>query len=204
MNLSELIHEFILALIEPGILVGSIGTISFINTTNSSFSLGLVFTCISLLYFALNADFIAAAQLLVYVGAINVLIVFAIMITDQSVSSDSEKRGIGYFTALGACSILFLTIVCIFHKINDFYSSSIHQSEYLKLNLFEQNDVQNIGYQLLNKFLVPFELASLLLLVALVGAINPARDEDEGKDIAENKKKSFVSSTSPRDKSSFF
>ncbi|KAH7301596.1 hypothetical protein KP509_23G033600 [Ceratopteris richardii] len=175
MNLSELIHEFILALIESGILVGSMGTVSFINTANSAFSLGLEFTCISLLYFALNADFIAAAQLLVYVGAINVLIVFAIMITDQSVSSDSEKCGIGYLTALGASSILFLTIVCIFHKINDFYSSSIHQSEYLKLNLFK-NDVQNIGYQLLNKFLVPFELASLLLLVALVGAINPARE----------------------------
>lgn len=203
MNLSELIHEFVLALVESCILLGSIGTVSFVNTVNSAFSLGLVFTCISLLYFALNADFLAAAQLLVYVGAINVLTIFAVMITDgpaaASSSSDNDTRGMGYFIALGACAILFSALSCVICTTEYFNLSLINQSEIFTSNTFKQSNVQKLGYQLLSEFLVPFELVSILLLVALVGAINSARDGDQS---TVTKKSSSVSSF--LEKSSFF
>nr|YP_010027145.1 NdhG [Acrostichum speciosum]QOS04109.1 NdhG [Acrostichum speciosum] len=198
MNLSELIHEFVLALVESCILLGSIGTVSFVNTVNSAFSLGLVFTCISLLYFALNTDFLAAAQLLVYVGAINVLTVFAVMITDGPADSDNHTHGIGYFTALGACAILFLALSYVIYTTEDFNLSLINQSEIFTSNTFTQSNVQKIGYQLLSEFLVPFELVSILLLVALVGAINLARNGDR---LTVTKKSSVSSSL---EKSSFF
>nr|QRK25979.1 NADH-plastoquinone oxidoreductase subunit 6 [Pteridium aquilinum subsp. japonicum] len=195
MNLSESIHEFILALIESGIPLGSLGAVSFANLTHSAFSLGLVFTRISLSYFVLNADSVAAAQSLVYVGAINVSIVSAVMVTDQPTRSNSTSRNIGYFIALGACAILFSVLTNMIHNTKWFDVSFITQSEILAANTSGSN-VQQLGYKLLTEFLVPFELASILLLVALVGAINPARDEDTN---ATDEKSSLS-----RDNSSFF
>nr|AYW15386.1 NADH dehydrogenase subunit 6 [Jamesonia brasiliensis] len=199
MNFLELIHRFVLALVESGILLGSVGAVSFVNTANSAFSLGLAFTCISLLYLASNADFVAAAQLLVYVGAINVLIVFAVMITDDPTSYDvpTATRGIGYFTALGICTILFVALASVIQNTDWFNPSLINESRNLASCIFK-NNVKQLGYELLNGFLVPFELASILLLVALVGAINPVRKENR----ITTKKELFVSS--PRDNSSFF
>nr|YP_010969858.1 NADH-plastoquinone oxidoreductase subunit 6 [Pteris arisanensis]WNR49071.1 NADH-plastoquinone oxidoreductase subunit 6 [Pteris arisanensis] len=179
MTLSELIHEIALALVESGILLGSVGAVSFVNTVNSAFSLGSVFTCISLLYLVSNADFVAAVQSLVYVGAINVLIVFAVMITDEPASSDPATtiRGVGYFTALGVCTILFAALACVIHNTEWSDPSLIDESGIIALSTPKSN-VQQLGYELLSEFIVPFELASILLLVALVGAINPARNEN--------------------------
>nr|YP_009548805.1 NADH-plastoquinone oxidoreductase subunit 6 [Cryptogramma acrostichoides]AYW15780.1 NADH-plastoquinone oxidoreductase subunit 6 [Cryptogramma acrostichoides] len=197
MNLSELIHQFVLALIELGILLGSLGAVSFVNTANSAFSLGSVFICISLLYFVSNADFVAAAQSLVYVGAINVLTVFAVMITDEPAGSKTVARDVGYFAALGACIICFSALTYAIHNTK-WFSLSFSNELGIPEAITPQSNVQQLGYKLLGEFIVPFELVSILLLVALVGAINPARDEDAliiGR-------KSPVSS--PRDNSSFF
>nr|YP_009691243.1 NADH-plastoquinone oxidoreductase subunit 6 [Davallia solida var. fejeensis]QEG58023.1 NADH-plastoquinone oxidoreductase subunit 6 [Davallia solida var. fejeensis] len=199
MNLSELIHEFILSLIELGILLGSLGTISFVNAAYSAFSSGLVFTRISLSYFVSNADFVAAAQLLVYVGAINVLIAFAVMVTEKPARSGSNTWGVGYFIASGACAVLFLALVNTTYNTDWFDISFVNQSETLSTDT-PGVDVHQLGYTLLSGFLVPFELLSILLLVALVGAINSARDEDR---IATDNKKSPFSSTSRNNFSSF-
>lgn len=150
---------------------------SFANVAHSAFSSGSVLTRISLSYFVLNADFVAAAQPLVYVGAINVLIVSAVMVTDKPRRSDSNTRGVGYFTVSGACATLFLVLVNTIHNTKWFDISFVNQSEILSSNT-PRIDVHQLGYKLLGEFLIPFELLSILLLVALVGAINPARDED--------------------------
>nr|YP_009427002.1 NADH-plastoquinone oxidoreductase subunit 6 [Hypodematium crenatum]ASU95650.1 NADH-plastoquinone oxidoreductase subunit 6 [Hypodematium crenatum] len=196
MNLSELIHEFILSLIESGIPLGSLGTILFANVAHSAFSSGLVFTRISLSYFVSNADSVAAAQSLVYVGAINVLIVSAVMVTDKPARSGSTIRGVGYFTALGVCAVLFSTLVNMTYNTKWFDINFVNQSETLSANI-ARIDVHQLGYKLLSEFLVPFELLSILLLVALVGAINLARGEDP---TTTDKKSSFSSS---RNHSSF-
>nr|AJE61613.1 NADH-plastoquinone oxidoreductase subunit 6; NADH dehydrogenase subunit 6 [Cystopteris protrusa] len=177
MNLSDLIHEFILSLIESGIPLGSLGTVLFANVAHSAFSSGPVFTRISLSYFVSNADFVAAAQPLVYVGAINVLIVSAVMVTDKPMRPGSTTRGVGYFTVSGACAVLFLVLVNTIYNTKWFDISFANQSEILSSNT-PRIDVHQLGYKLLTEFLVPFELLSILLLVALVGAIHPARDED--------------------------
>nr|YP_009425513.1 NADH-plastoquinone oxidoreductase subunit 6 [Austroblechnum melanocaulon]ASU94160.1 NADH-plastoquinone oxidoreductase subunit 6 [Austroblechnum melanocaulon] len=177
MNLSELIHECILSIVESGISLGSLGAVSFANVAHPAFSSGSVFTRISLSYFASNADSVAAAQLLVYVGAINVLIVSAVMVTDKPTRFNPTARGVGYLTASGACAALFLVLVNMIHNTKWFDINFIDQSEILLSNT-PRIDVHQLGYKSLSEFLVPFELLSILLLVALVGAINPARDED--------------------------
>nr|YP_009911294.1 NADH-plastoquinone oxidoreductase subunit 6 [Polystichum tripteron]QLD21503.1 NADH-plastoquinone oxidoreductase subunit 6 [Polystichum tripteron] len=177
MNLSELTHEFILSSIESGIPLGSLGAISFANVAHSAFSSGLVFTRISLSYFVLNADSVAAAQPLVYVGAINVLIASAVMVTEKPMRSGSATRGAGYFTASGACAVLLLALVNTIYNTKWFDISFVNQSDTLSASKLTV-DAHQLGYKLLSEFLVPFELLSILLLVALVGAINLARDED--------------------------
>nr|YP_009426304.1 NADH-plastoquinone oxidoreductase subunit 6 [Diplazium bellum]ASU94951.1 NADH-plastoquinone oxidoreductase subunit 6 [Diplazium bellum] len=197
MNLSELIHEFILSLIESGISLGSLGTVLFANAAHSAFLSGSVFTRISLSYFVSNADSVAAAQPLVYVGAINVLIVSAVMVTNEPTRADSTARGVGYFTVSGVCAVLFLVLVNMIHNTKWFNINFINQLEIFSSNT-PRTDVHQLGYKSLSEFLVPFELLSILLLVALVGAINPARDEDT---ITTDKESSL---SSPRNNSSFF
>ncbi|RYR19244.1 hypothetical protein HN51_036749 [Arachis hypogaea] len=66
------------------LVLGSLGVVFFTNLIFSAFSLGLVLICISLFYILSNSHFVAAAQLLIYVGAINVLILFAVMFMNSS------------------------------------------------------------------------------------------------------------------------
>nr|YP_009549325.1 NADH dehydrogenase subunit 6 [Vittaria graminifolia]AYW16474.1 NADH dehydrogenase subunit 6 [Vittaria graminifolia] len=197
MTILVLIHKSVLVLIELGILLGSLGAVFFINTVNSAFSLGLVFTCISLFYFLLNADFVAAAQLLVYVGAINVLTLFAVMITDQSVGSYAVADKPVSNVAFGTCAILSSLLVSMIHNTNWFSLHLSHKLGSPVLGVFE-NNIRQLGLRLLGEFVIPFELVSILLLAALVGAINLARDD---KAFLDNDK-SAVSST--RNNSSFF
>lgn len=177
MDLPESIRESILIIIELGILLGSLGVVLLANVVYSAFLLGLVFICISLFYLVLNADFVAAAQLLIYVGAINVLIVFAVMVTDKPAGRDSSPpRNVGDAITSGTCTGLFSLL-----------TFTIQETEWSNIFLIEQsgtfvrdaskNNIQQIGYQILTNFIVSFELLSILLLVALAGAITMARDE---------------------------
>ena len=79
MDLPGPIHDFLVVLLGSGLILGSMGVLLFNNSIYSAFSLGLVLVSISLFYILANAQFVAAAQLLIYVGAINVLIIFAVM-----------------------------------------------------------------------------------------------------------------------------
>jgi len=82
-ELSEPLHEILFFLLEIGVILGSLGVVLLTNIVYSAFFLGLVFFCISILYFVLYVDFVDVAQILIYVGAVNVLIVFAVMLINK-------------------------------------------------------------------------------------------------------------------------
>ena len=177
-ELSDPLHEIIFFLLEVGIILGSLGVVLLTNIVYSAFFLGLVFFCISILYFALNADFVAAAQILIYVGAVNVLIVFAVMLINkpQSIKLFSSWTIGDKITFLVCLSIFCLLITII---LNTSWSSITLITESKKfLNFDFTQNVQRIGYLLLTQFLLPFELLSIVLLVALIGAIVIARREN--------------------------
>nr|YP_009973993.1 NADH-plastoquinone oxidoreductase subunit 6 [Eupodium kaulfussii]YP_009974083.1 NADH-plastoquinone oxidoreductase subunit 6 [Marattia cicutifolia]QNH93856.1 NADH-plastoquinone oxidoreductase subunit 6 [Eupodium kaulfussii]QNH93946.1 NADH-plastoquinone oxidoreductase subunit 6 [Marattia cicutifolia] len=177
MILPEPIHKVILVIIELGILLGSLGVVLLTNIVYSAFLLGLVFICISLLYPVPNADFVAAAQVLIYVGAVNVSIVFAVMLMDKPKNRTLFSfSNVGDNITLGACTSLFilLTIMIPDASWSEIYLTK-HSTKFVEQKL--TTDVQLIGSQLLTKFLLPFELLSILLLVALIGAITIARQE---------------------------
>ena len=77
------IHNFLLVFLGWSLISG-LGVVLFTNPIYFAFSLGLVLVCISLFYILSNSDFVAAAQLLIYVGAVNVLVMFAVMFMNGS------------------------------------------------------------------------------------------------------------------------
>jgi len=120
------------------------------------------------LYVLLEAPFLAAVQVLVYVGAIAILIVFAIMLTRRLMAEDLVQRNAQWgWSALGAV-LLFVALGVILFQVNWPVVEAAVPKETISI----------LGQDLMSTYLVPFEVASVLLLVALVGSIIIARERE--------------------------
>ena len=125
-------------------------------------AVSLLFTLLGIagLYVFLWADFIAITQILIYVGGILVLIIFGIMlthrITDVTLSQSSNQQILGG----GIILIIFLGLSFMMLNTPWFQDTAVEPQE----------TINQIGYLLMIDYLLPFEVASILLLVALIGA----------------------------------
>ncbi|GAM11235.1 NAD(P)H-quinone oxidoreductase subunit 6, chloroplastic [Geobacter sp. OR-1] len=136
------------------------------NPINSALSLILTFFCIATLYVTLDAPFMAAVQVLVYAGAIMVLIVFVIMLLN--IRSEVGRR----YTHAGIIGTVvgFLMLVLTFNFLNN---SSLTGAK----GLITTDVINKIGHteliarSMFTDFLLPFEITSILLLVAIIGAV---------------------------------
>nr|YP_009570325.1 NADH-plastoquinone oxidoreductase subunit 6 [Reaumuria songarica]QBC69636.1 NADH-plastoquinone oxidoreductase subunit 6 [Reaumuria songarica] len=175
MDLLGLIHDFLLVFLGLGLILGSLGVIFFTNLIFSAFSLGLVLVCISLFYILANSQFVASAQLLIYVGAINVLIIFAVMFMNGSeYDKDLNLWTVGDGVTSLVCTSIFISLITTI--LNTSWYGIIwttKSNQILEQDLI--NNSQQIGIHLSTDFFLPFELISIILLVALIGAIAVAR-----------------------------
>ena len=160
--------ELICFLILSSVIVsGSLAVVLLENIVYSAFLLGGVFMAVAGLYLLLNASFVAAAQILVYVGAVNVLILFAIMLVNKKEKLNRiEGLKTRKFISGGICSglLILLLRVSITTNWNLPGPTSIGEEA-----------TERIGEHLFTDYLLPFELASILLLMAMIGAIVLAR-----------------------------
>jgi NAD(P)H-quinone oxidoreductase subunit 6 len=145
----------------------ALGVVLLPKIVHSAFLLAGVFISIAGLYILLNADFVAAAQILVYVGAVNVLILFAIMLVNkQEDYVELPGRTVRQVATAVVCFGLFAllgTMVLATPWSIDTTSVPI------------EDTVVALGEHFFSDYLLPFELASVLLLMAMVGAIILAR-----------------------------
>ena len=112
MDLPGPIHDFLLVFLGSGLILGSLAVVLLPNPIYSAFSLGLVLFCISLFYILSNSYFVAAAQLLIYVGAINVLIIFAVMFMNGSeYYKDFHLWTVGDGVTSIVCTSLFISLI---------------------------------------------------------------------------------------------
>ena len=145
------------------------------NPIYSAFSLGLVLVCTSLFYILSNAYFVAAAQLLIYVGAINVLIIFAVMFMNGSeYYKDFHLWTVGDGITSMVCISLFISLITTISDTSWYGIIWTTRSNQIIEQDFLSNS-QQIGIHLSTDFFLPFELISIILLVALIGAIAVAR-----------------------------
>nr|AGW96986.1 NADH-plastoquinone oxidoreductase subunit 6 [Ipomoea cairica]BDR62290.1 NADH-plastoquinone oxidoreductase subunit 6 [Ipomoea cairica] len=175
MDLPGPIHDFLLVFLGSGLILGGIGVVLFPNPIYSAFSLGLVLVCISLFYTLSNSYFVAAAQLLIYVGAINVLILFAVMFLNGSeYSNDFPLWTLGDGITSQVCISLFISLISTILDTS-WYGIiwTTRSNQIIEQDLISNS--QQIGIHLSTDFFLPFEFISIILLVALIGAIVVAR-----------------------------
>ena len=160
--------ELICFLILSSIIVsGSLAVVLLENIVYSAFLLGGVFMAVAGLYLLLNASFVAAAQILVYVGAVNVLILFAIMLVNKKekltpIAGLNTRK----FISGGVCGGLLILLLRV--------SVTTEWNLPGPISIGEEA-TERIGEHLFTDYLLPFELASILLLMAMIGAIVLAR-----------------------------
>ncbi|MCF6138888.1 NADH-quinone oxidoreductase subunit J [Pseudalkalibacillus berkeleyi] len=162
----ELILFFVLALVA----IGS-GVLMLNLTKVVHMVIALVFTFLSIagLYIMLSAEFLAFVQILIYSGAITIIMLFGIMLTRHD---DRAEKKVSLPKSIIVLSGIAVFFVIMFLQINDL--SFGEQAAELHVD-----NAEKIGIELYSKYIIPFELTSVLLLVALVGAIVLAKRDDE-------------------------
>ena len=139
------------------------------NPLYSAISLIGVFVSLACLYVMLAAPFIAAVQVIVYAGAIMVLVVFVIMLLN--VEQEERRRGRLKFlvpAAVVLAAVLIAEVAFILVTVQDFRVTPASGASNVGLT-------QSIGSALFTQYLLPFEITSILLLMAIVGAMTLAR-----------------------------
>lgn len=150
------------------VTVGSSMIVAFSrNIVYSTFALLGAFMGVVGIYILLAADFVAMVQLLVYVGGILVLTIFAVMLTQGIADVTVSNREVGMVPALVTTAITTLVMIYAVEK------TPWHQAPVADAN----PTTYGVGNAFLDAYALPFELASMVLLAALIGAIVISRKE---------------------------
>lgn len=167
-------------------LASAAAVIAFRNPVHSALSLVLHLLGIASLYATLDAHFLAVAQVVVYAGAIMVLVLFVIMLLNLRVEA-SRKPSFLAISAAFAVGALFLFIVVPI-LISSF--GAVSYGTMAENALKTDGTAKGIGRELYTKWIIPFEIASLLIMAGVVGAVTLARGPNrvppakEGKEAA--------------------
>jgi NADH-quinone oxidoreductase subunit J len=148
-------------------LVGAAGVAFSKNILYSSIGLLAALLGVGALYVYLSADFVAVTQLLIYIGGVLVLVLFAVMLTNRITEINVSNRSMGLFGGL----LLLVAVVPVLLAAATLTPWQVHDPGPLAPT------THAIGDALLGKWLLPFEVASLVLLATLVGAVVIARKE---------------------------
>ena len=166
-----MISKEIIFVIFAVITVGSAALVVFSKKIiYAAFSLMLSLFGVAALFVFLSADFLAAVQIIIYVGGILVLILFGVLltvkITSVNVTSHLSQRIWGTIAAIGMFVLIFIAITGTPWETLDNAGEVLY---------YPQSEA--IGVQLLTNYILPFEVASILLLAALIGAMFLVRSE---------------------------
>ena len=151
-------------------LVCGINVVLQTHPISSAVSLIGVMGSLAILYLLLGAEFIAAAQVIVYAGAVMVLFIFVIMLLNAGVE---VKRGKSFMAQLLGIPLLVSFLALLAWFVQRMYPSATS----VKFGEFQGGTARDIGTALFTKYLLPFEITSVLILIAILGAIVLARKE---------------------------
>lgn len=146
-------------------VISALGIVVSRNLLHAVLWLVMTFVALAGLFITLSAEFVAVAQVLVYAGAVSVLVIFAIMLTPNSATGNAETR---FFGAGFVVASLFSGLM-VFVAANTSWDT-VRKGEFMQTS-------QEIGAALTNRYVLPFEVASVLLIAAMVGAIVLVREE---------------------------
>jgi NADH-quinone oxidoreductase subunit J len=140
---------------------------------NSALSLVVVMMSLAVLYWSLGAEFLAAAQVIVYSGAIMVLFVFVIMLLNAGEEQRTEGSRAAYTVGIPGAAAIFCLLSFVFLSERGALSTANIGGD-LGNGL---DNISSVSAMLFTKQLLPFEVTSILILVAILGAVVLARKE---------------------------
>jgi NADH-quinone oxidoreductase subunit J len=150
-------------------VVCAINVVVQTHPISSALSLVGVMVSLAVLYLQLGGEFIAAAQLIVYAGAIMVLFIFVIMLLNAGAES---KQGRSFMASLLGVPLLIALLGLLAYFVQRvFPGAGVH------FGGFRGGTPRDVGLALFTTYLLPFEITSLLILIAIIGAVVLARKE---------------------------
>ncbi|AUD02369.1 NADH-quinone oxidoreductase subunit J family protein [Spirosoma pollinicola] len=147
-------------------LFSAIGVVTARNPIYSVLALIATFFCLSGHYILLNAQFLAAVNIIVYAGAIMVLFLFTIMFLNLRKEDEESKTNLTKMASVVVGGLLMIMLITIFRA----KSAQVPEVNSATFNA-KTGLVENLGQLLYSSYILPFELASVLFLVAMVGAV---------------------------------
>ncbi len=155
-------------------IAGALNLLLQKHPINSALSLVVVMMSLAVLYWSLGAEFLAAAQVIVYSGAIMVLFVFVIMLLNAGEEEHTTGSKAAYFAGIpGAMAVFCLLTFVFLSERGALGSARVGQTLTGAVN-----NIAEISQMLFTKLLLPFEVTSILILVAILGAVVLARKEE--------------------------
>jgi len=151
-------------------IISAVNVVVQTHPISSALSLIGVMVSLAALYLLLGADFLAMAQIIVYAGAIMVLFVFTIMLLNTGGETGTSSRRTVTIAGIPAL-VALLALLC--YSLQRLYPSSVR----VVFGGFGGGDAHSIGTALFRQYLLPFEVTSILILIAILGAIVLARKE---------------------------
>lgn len=160
------------------IVVSALAVVLFRNPIHSALSLVVNLVCVAALFATLDAHFLAVVQIIVYAGAIMVLVVFVLMLLNLKIEKLKRKESIWY----GVGALLALSFVALLIPVLNEFFIAVHPPA-ANPSIVGQGvsqgagdgDAKSIGALLFTKYVFTFELASVLIMAALVGAVMLAK-----------------------------
>ena len=169
----DLILFLVLALVA---VAAAIGMLFSQNAVYSALFLVINFATVAVFYLLLGAPFIAMTQITVYAGAIMVLFLFVIMLLGAEKLAPGKVLPYQRPMAIGLAVVLVVEAAYLLLARNSLAAMIVPPTEATNA----VGELQNLGLTLFNQYLLPFEVTSILLLVAMVGAIVLTKQEKKG------------------------
>ena len=157
-------------------LIAVLGALNLLfqrHPINSALSLVIVMMSLAVLYWSLGAEFLAAAQVIVYSGAIMVLFVFVIMLLNAGEEERTTGSRMAYIAGIPGAGAIFCLLSFVFLK----ESNAMGYASVGRYLTSATSNIEEISTVLFTRLLLPFEVTSVLILVAILGAVVLARKE---------------------------
>ena len=163
------------------ILASAIGVVSARNLVHAAMLLALTFVAVAGIFVLLNAEFLAAVQVLVYVGGIITLIIFAIMLSESITGRKAIAHNRQSVTALGVCVMMAVVMVAIllYDQSGNFVGLARWWPTPERNPFPAGSNTLLVGRSLMSTYTLAFWIASIILMIAMIGALILARSEND-------------------------
>jgi NADH:ubiquinone oxidoreductase subunit 6 (subunit J) len=161
-----MVQQIVFGILTIMVIGGGLGVVTTRNIYYAALFLSLSLSGMAGYFVLLNAGFLAAVQIVIYVGAIAILILFAIMLSRKIMTTNEAQTNQQSWLALGVVAVLYAVLIYMILNVNWPISAAEPTGDSLT----------QLGLSFLGGYVIPFEVISVLLLVAMIGAIILARD----------------------------